>query len=815
MAFAAMLSAQTYMIEPFDSAAANSIFTILHEGPPSDVRLSDDHTDFVEGTGALDAEFIIGEFHPWGSFAGMVYRTDSTETLNWEVSDSFSIWIRVDQPPTHPEYMVFRIHLADRPNPTDPVEEYLYENAVVLDNQMGWFELKIPFVERPTDGTVVPNDSGFVLFPEIWGGSSYNNRELDRDAIVGYSLYAVVSGFDPNGNLPADSVKVSFDAFTRFGSRPIPFVIFNGMFVNPNLQPFAWGQSQAVVAQGAGSTPGTNAIEWTMGDEFGNGWTGFGYNLITPQNMLGGWMQDSVKFKMKAPPATGNLRMQFESGPDGKVGLEFTPINDNQWHEYAFPLRDFVYVDGTSNFDTTAVTVVQIMAVGTGVAGNVVYIDDWWTGNPEFDVIPPDPPSSVFVVPDNYFNLVTWLDVPGETDETYNIYYSFQPITDVHAPGVEVVDVGLGIPENTQNKSHLLFSPLGDSTVTYYYAVTCVDAAGNESDPASPAAPTTNTAKGIATMSLSAPMNFVADGDLSEWSGIMPFRSFPSEGAHIVTNTQIDNDDDLSVLTYLAADAEYLYFAFDVTDDVVDTSSTNTWEKDSPDLFLGLYDWHGPAHGSYLRGSEPDYHFRFLPSRVIIDNLGSATVPATDYHWGTQFPIGYVIEGRVRWADIAAIGGDDQFNPMEGYRIPFDLAFNDADGGGVRQGIMTWSPHNEDNSWQSPTFWLFTWVGNRWIITGIDDQVTGEVPLTFDLKQNYPNPFNPSTTITYQLARPGKVELDIFNMLGQKVKTVVNQRQSAGVYRVQFDARGLASGIYFYRLKTDQFVKIRKMVLMK
>lgn len=817
--FSVFLSAQTYTIDNFDSSAANGVYIFNVEGPPSYISSEDDHIDYVEGTGALDVNYVIGSFHEWGSWANMIYRTDSTDVLNWEVSDSFSIWMKITQAPTHPEYMVFRIHIADRPNPTDDIEEYIYENAVVLDAQTDWFELKIPFYERPqnTAGNLVPNDSGFILFPTSWGGGTYNNHELDRDKIIGYNLSAVVSGYTAGTNLPADSVKVSFDSFTRFGSRAVPFIIFNGMTIPAQLgTPWVWGQSTVIVEEGAGYIPGTNALRWTQGNEWGNGWTGYGFNVNPTQNMVGGWMTDSVKFKMKAQPATGALRIQFESGADGKVGLVFTPIADDQWHEYAYPLRDFVYQDGTTNFDTTAVNVVGMMAEASGVAGNVVYIDEWWTGNPDIDVIAPPPPSFVFVVPDNYSNLVTWVDVPGETGETYNLYYSREVITDVKAPGVEVVDLGIGRPENSQSWSHLLLSPLADSSVVYYYAVTCVDAAGNESIPNAPTTPVTNTAKGIATISLDAPANFVADGNLGEWSGIMAFRSFPSEGAHIVTNTTISGDGDLSVLTYVAADANYLYFAFDITDDVVDTAATNSWEKDSPDLFIGLYNWHGAPHSGYDRGDEPDYHFRFLPTRVILDNIGGAIVPMADYHWGTKFPIGYVVEGRIAWTDLAAIGNDEVFVPKQGYRIPFDLAFNDADADptpGTRQGIMTWSPNNDDNSWQSPKYWLYTWIGDSWI-TGIND-LPAEVPLTFELKQNYPNPFNPSTVITYHLAKQGHVQLDVFNTLGQKVMSLVNEKQAAGIYNVQFDARSLASGIYFYRIQTENFVKVHKMVFMK
>jgi hypothetical protein len=188
-------------------------------------------------------------------------------------------------------------------------------------------------------------------------------------------------------------------------------------------------------------------------------------------------------------------------------------------------------------------------------------------------------------------------------------------------------------------------------------------------------------------------------------------------------------------------------------------------------------------------------------------------MPSTEYFWGEQFPVGYVIEGRIKWEDIAsaATPANDIFKPRNGYRIPIDFTINDNDGttagpnGSPREGMMTWSPYNDDTSWQSPQYWLYTWVGNSWI-TGIND-VPGALPLTF--------PFNPSTTISYHLAKQSKVQLDVFNTLGQKVQTIVNEKQAAGFYNVQFEARNLASGIYFYRIQAESFVKVHKMVLMK
>ncbi|GBD86933.1 hypothetical protein BMS3Abin03_00858 [bacterium BMS3Abin03] len=87
--------------------------------------------------------------------------------------------------------------------------------------------------------------------------------------------------------------------------------------------------------------------------------------------------------------------------------------------------------------------------------------------------------------------------------------------------------------------------------------------------------------------------------------------------------------------------------------------------------------------------------------------------------------------------------------------------------------------------------------------------------LTFELEQNYPNPFNPSTLIAYSIPQEGFVSLNIYNLLGEKVATLVNSIQEAGRYEVSFDASSLASGIYVYSLKSGSSLTSRKMLLMK
>ena len=101
--------------------------------------------------------------------------------------------------------------------------------------------------------------------------------------------------------------------------------------------------------------------------------------------------------------------------------------------------------------------------------------------------------------------------------------------------------------------------------------------------------------------------------------------------------------------------------------------------------------------------------------------------------------------------------------------------------------------------------------------TGVRNEST--VPQAFALLQNYPNPFNPSTVISYQLPVNSQVDLKIYNLIGQEVATLVNERQEAGTYSVSFNTSNgtppLASGVYFYRLAAGSFLSIKKLVVLK
>jgi hypothetical protein len=102
---------------------------------------------------------------------------------------------------------------------------------------------------------------------------------------------------------------------------------------------------------------------------------------------------------------------------------------------------------------------------------------------------------------------------------------------------------------------------------------------------------------------------------------------------------------------------------------------------------------------------------------------------------------------------------------------------------------------------------------NQGAVTSLnDDKATPDV---FVLEQNYPNPFNPSTTIKFSLAEPSKTIIKVYNTVGSEVATLLDEVKQPGTYEVNFNATGLSSGAYFFSVQTDNFRKVKKMILLK
>mgnify|MGYP005725392901 CR=1 FL=1 len=137
----------------------------------------------------------------------------------------------------------------------------------------------------------------------------------------------------------------------------------------------------------------------------------------------------------------------------------------------------------------------------------------------------------------------------------------------------------------------------------------------------------------------------------------------------------------------------------------------------------------------------------------------------------------------------------------------------DLDGNGVEEIIF--SRGSTRGGHNAPALYF---AERQLITTGIEDE--GAIPQTYSLQQNFPNPFNPETSITFSLPTVTHVDLEIFNVLGQKVRTLVNGTREASVHTVVWDGKSnngiqAPSGIYFYRLKTQEFNDTKRMLLIR
>jgi len=110
--------------------------------------------------------------------------------------------------------------------------------------------------------------------------------------------------------------------------------------------------------------------------------------------------------------------------------------------------------------------------------------------------------------------------------------------------------------------------------------------------------------------------------------------------------------------------------------------------------------------------------------------------------------------------------------------------------------------------------WYIDDVLIRDLATGVS-QIESSIPDKYSVNQNYPNPFNPVTNIEFSIPKQSNVKITVYDLQGKEVASLLNERLSAGTYRVDFDGTGYSSGVYFYRLETEDFVETKSMVLVK
>ena len=238
------------------------------------------------------------------------------------------------------------------------------------------------------------------------------------------------------------------------------------------------------------------------------------------------------------------------------------------------------------------------------------------------------------------------------------------------------------------------------------------------------------------------------------------------------------------------------------------------WEKGGS---VYLYpDWDGPHCFDIY------YDPSFVPALGADSSSLSFTAMDGNQPEDNVFTI-LISDGTDKSVDISGAltskaGGDFTFTPASGVHGTEVTVSIDANGLVVGDyiGEITLSSSGTSNPTQVIPVQLR--VDQLVSVIGLDDG--GDLPSTFALDQNYPNPFNPTTEISFDLPVRSQVMLTVYNVLGQQVTTLVNKPLAAGSYVADWDGRSssgttVASGIYFYRLHTEQFTQTKKMVLLK
>ena len=496
--------------------------------------------------------------------------------------------------------------------------------------------------------------------------------------------------------------------------------------------------------------------------------------------------------------------------------------------------------------------------------GASIYFDYFSIGVPPADLVD-SPPAAVVNVSGSStdgVNTVTWDEVAGSGG--YRIYFGESAITDVTAAGV--ANIGSVAFDATRSLSHSITAPHPSLAEDFgaNYAVTALSQFGSES------APTSVEVVGDAKVTPNFVVELVADdidaiydtfddysypdGEAISLSGDDIKAMFPdtyqpfhlSKDNVIINGNGGDGDADISGDFWIGfgSDLEEFIVYAEIKDNALlfansqTNASSGAWAFDSWEIGIGNYT---PAsfiisttHSSFQTGDEPDYQFRGgrfddrSPFAHVNGSSGAhdGEVPNSQTIAETTAD-GYRLLTVINTNELPGLfSGDDAFDFPTGSDFnlyPFAIALNDADDPATnRDTQLGWSnriDESVDDWWNNPTRWqtiAFTGLDAAYDPPTANEDEPGARPFEFALDQNYPNPFNPTTKISFTLASTADVTLEVYNLLGQKVATLLqNEKMTAGKYTQTFNAGSLASGMYFYRISTPTFVKSRKMMLIK
>lgn len=831
-----------------------------------------DTSESVDGNGAFNINYHVEAYDFWGGYVDRIHTRDLAvlgRAGHYDLSNGkyISFWIKVTGLPVkdQPGDVKFEFKLKEKRSADTGEDRWLYDAGQILDTLPGdWQQIIVPLDE--------------------WHFSTQatdENGEWEPWNIYGWEIAVVYISAGNSTEPPTATGSFLMDKIQILGQRYEPLMSFDNQADttnNLNRKEATWllndmaDYPEAVNRHLILSNEPVDTVQ-------GSGALSIDYAIVSPQNW-GGYAElehvfpgtinlsvdsygvsDKLVFYVKnlvaAHPTTLFLLrvelwdelngvqecwstvapVDFDSTFDWEyIQLPFIPSKES-WDRLSVGDIGWAQRDAANDgiFDPTHIsklrlslivlrTAVEPLGPSTIVSGK--FLLDLMTGSgfSHEKGVPPAPPDVTSVKMGLGHNVVNWEPVPNEEKETYSVFWSNSPITNLKDNDVYLLISNVN--EYWNSADHYILDPGRTNSRNYYYAVLCSDKYGNtdSSNFGSTEIPIETEPKKVPIMQPVTSFGFKADGSFDEWSGIEFWTMKPSDGSGTIMTFlgQIEGDQDLSAKIGIAHSADSLFIGIQVTDDIIHTDSTAaSFNQDAVDFFFGAYEFEGKDHIKYRRGEKPDYHFRFNSNRVSDDLTGNtvAWLSSPDYDW-KQVTGGYHIEWKTSWVDLAsthpgdhAFSGRDTNNywPYSIYSVPIDWIINDADATGSREGGLRWAPSPDDNGWNNVQSWSYSFLFTPPPMS-VENE---EIPLKLLLHPNYPNPFNPETTIRYNLPVSGFVSLSLYDVTGREIKKLVNGFQPAGEKSFQFNGSGLASGLYFLRLTQAGKSEFRKMMLLK
>jgi hypothetical protein len=272
------------------------------------------------------------------------------------------------------------------------------------------------------------------------------------------------------------------------------------------------------------------------------------------------------------------------------------------------------------------------------------------------------------------------------------------------------------------------------------------------------------------------------------------YQRYNSSGIAQGVNTKVNDDDG-------TADQNLPSIAMDLSGNFV-----VVWQDDrngNSDIYYHRYNSSGISQGVNTKiNDDVETADQWYPF-VAMDGSGNFVIVWEDYRYSLNNPdiIGqrYYVDGITRGANYRVVVD----GPNYGEKSPVVAA-------NTSQIVFSWMDNRRSKGWDI----YAKIVGWDW--DGITSVLSEKnIPTEFALLQNYPNPFNPSTTIQFDIPKASFVTLKAYNVLGQEVATLVNEKREAGKYQVIFDGARLSSGVYFYKLSAGNYSAVKKLLITK